>query len=274
MIDLALGHTGITGKFQAVGIIDQITSVFGKIVRDLIIRTVLNLRYVGISPGNTVRGHHTDRIFQISCIFPVQIVTVLILFVTGSQCIHCQFQIVLQRYIVNPVTCMGSQLFLSVHSGVPVHDHGKIYGNCSVILPGYPDILRALLHEISKCQILQSICPLTLRNGFYRPQHRVLFLHGLFCFRHKFQLSVSIQFKMLRRGHGTEIIDEIRHTHDTVRIFHAVSSPLDQIFQFIDRRYRAVHTTAFCRCEFCNIDLLIGIKLVIGLNFPLDHHKL
>ena len=79
---------------------------------------------------------------------------------------------------------------------------------------------------------------------------------------------------MLRRGYGSEIINEIRHTHDTVRILHAVSSPLDQIFQFIDRRYRTVHTSAFCRCEFCNIDLLIGIKLVIGLDFPLDHHKL
>ena len=95
MIDLALRHTGITGKFQTIGIIDQITSVFGKIVRDLIIRTVLNLRYIGISLGNTVRGHHTDRVFQIARIFPVQIVTVLILFVTGSQGIHRQFQIVL-----------------------------------------------------------------------------------------------------------------------------------------------------------------------------------
>ena len=83
LIDLALSHSCVAGKFQTVRIIDQIPSVLRKIIRNIIIGTVLKLRYIRIGSANSICCHHTDHIFQIARIFFIQIITVLILLIVG-----------------------------------------------------------------------------------------------------------------------------------------------------------------------------------------------
>ena len=54
LVDLSLRHSGIAGKFQTVRIVNKIPSVFGEIIRHLVIGTVRNLRDICISPRNAI----------------------------------------------------------------------------------------------------------------------------------------------------------------------------------------------------------------------------
>ena len=165
-------------------------------------------------------------------------------------------------------------MFFPIHRGISAYEHRKIDRQCSVIFPGHSDIRDTLFDDIRKCQIFQPFCPLALRNCFDCLCYRLLLFFCLCAFHREYQLPVCVQSEIRILIHRSKVIHKIRHAHNTIRIFHAVFSPFDQILQFVHRSHRAVCTAGFTGDKFRNVNMFVGIKRTICFHLSLNHHKL
>ena len=171
LIHLFFAENGISHEYQAVRIIDQITPVFVKELGHLIILESCQVRHIRIGTHSLI-GHHAHHIFYIAFGALVSLIADLIALVVDGKAVDCRHYIFLEKHIINPVICVIFQLLFPLYCGIAAVEHGNVYSQAAVILPGHVYAVQILGHDIGKNHILQLfLCAL-----FQLPRkHRNLF---------------------------------------------------------------------------------------------------
>ncbi len=88
------------------------------------------------------------------------------------------------------------------------------------------------------------------------------------------ELAELVQLEILGIDAVAEIVHELRHAHEAIRILHAGLPPFDDVVQRIDHRERAAGILPDLLCICRHVDFLGRIQDAVRLQLPLQGHKL